>query len=131
MPCIHCGNNPNKPQSDEFVSLFGDSVEFRGVHKGLIYEIVKQKLGHRCGYVYVPHTNPLYNIVDFYEEPFAAPFQRTVHGDVTFNRLTKNKAHRVIGFDTAHLHDDEQTQLLKSVQLVCQNMCEAASYFNL
>ena len=57
-------------------------------------------LCHRCGYVAVPESHPLYCCPDYWCDDID---RVTVHGGVTY--FEKDGGCCIIGFDTAHLGD--------------------------
>jgi hypothetical protein len=139
--CKWCANSwqrilhrEGKIRDTQLVRAFKDSdTVIFSEHEGISYQVVKREFKNQDsfhnGYVYIPRKHPLFTVGDWYEEPLAGPFVNTFDGDITFDRLSDNYAHRILGFDTNHSWHTPPTQTAEYVQEVCQKICEAASYF--
>src|SRR5580698_1482306 len=94
-------------KGDKPVLICGQiAIEGGGVFKGFEYIITFTQRGHRCGYVAVPESHPLYKSKEEYPDNYE------VHGGVTFfssprfEEITKFKCtDKWVGFDAAHIYD--------------------------
>ena len=85
--------------------------EDRFMYKGYECRVLFIPLGHRCGYVRVPKTHPLYGKAASYKYGMFAAFEEAIdcHGGITYVEEYLNgepsKDSVWIGFDCAHLGD--------------------------
>lgn len=87
-----------------------DRAESAAVWKGLgLYVLGMKSLGHRCGYVALPATHPLYR-VKYYSPDMPAELL-DVHGGITFSTLIDGWW--VLGWDAAHYDDAPDPELLE------------------
>lgn len=94
-------------------------------HEGLKCVVVKQGLGHRCGYVGIPKGHKLYG-KDYCDDELDSI---EAHGGITYAEGSGNypiKAEDTwwFGFDTAHYFDNEKTQSLEYCTEECKRLAE-------
>lgn len=110
---------------NEFLQL-GESpnmIEDGGEYEGYNYLITFAPLGHRCGYVAISNSHPLYNEQGNEQGWNSEKIQDLdVHGDVTFfdnpsDRfgIPDNCEEKWIGFDAAHCNDKRDMETLKKI----------------
>ena len=97
-------------------------LKLKGTHRGFEYMVLTMDMGHRCGYVRVPESHPLYG--KHYQEEEV--YSLDVHGGITFSRhVTANQIEFFsegywIGFDCNHCFDmpdpDEMTPEFRKLQ---------------
>lgn len=116
----------------------------KGEHAGFAWEIVKNRMGHRCGYVRVLPGHP------WFGKPYD-DIPADVHGGLTFADPGKacdthdEKAEWWIGFDCGHAGDapdptlidpggyllpscgDETIRTQEYVEAECRSLCEQAA----
>lgn len=80
-------------------------------HCGLKCMVVIQNMGHRCGYVGVDKTHPLYD-ADYTE---VADFE--VHGGLTFSNNIGSDNLWYFGYDCSHLDDACDIDAIQDTQL--------------
>ena len=86
-----------------------------GTYKGYKYFIIPSLFGALNGYAELPKSWK-----DGDED------ELTVHGGITFKGYVRDGASKVkvIGFDTLHAFDDQETRDLKSVEKECKYMID-------
>ena len=86
-----------------------------GSYKGYRYFIIPSLFGALNGYVELPKSWK-----DGDED------ELTIHGGVTFKGYVRDGASKVkvIGFDTLHAFDDQETRDLKSIEKECKYMID-------
>lgn len=90
-----------------------DRAESAAVWKGLgLYVLGMKSLGHRCGYVALPATHPLFRVK--YSSPDMPNELLDVHGGVTFSALIDGWW--VLGWDAAHFDDAPDPALLEDAR---------------
>ena len=102
------------------------NVESDFEHEGLRCVVVKQPMGHRCGYVGVPKGHDLYG-KDAFDTKDESLWDISVHGGLTYSEggeINKYPVESIdtwwFGFDTAHYWD---TKNPKSTEY-CINECK-------
>ncbi|WP_289147755.1 hypothetical protein [uncultured Megamonas sp.] len=87
----------------------------KGTYKGYKYFIIPSLFGALNGYAELPKSWK-----DGDED------ELTVHGGITFKGYVRDGASKVkvIGFDTLHAFDDQETRDLKSVEKECKYMID-------
>lgn len=93
-------------------------TEIFAEYKGYTCIVFAMNSGHRCGYVVIPETHPLYKNEHIDVE---------CHCGITFNKIFEGEEH-VIGFDCAHIGDLPDVSIMNEAHFKMHQMMN--QYFN-
>ena len=96
-------------------------VENKSMYKGFKYVITTMSLGHRCGYIEIPKSHPLFQL-DYDDDKFP---NIEVHGGITYAdkpHWDESACGWYIGFDRGHYDDLPDIELMSDEYKKLRNL---------